>query len=136
MRLVDGEMRDVLPGIHLDPAYDGHTFASQMVTIENGAPGHVERWISVGDLAYVRKNFTGVTPDSGFIPVGLAVGTQYNMLTTLEEILEKADGRLDRIIIGHETDNWDMFPSWKTSDNLHVAELTLAPGESSKRPSK
>jgi N-acyl homoserine lactone hydrolase len=134
MILVDGERANLLPGIHLTPAYDGHTFASQMVTIENASYGKHDRWVAIGDLAYVRQSFTGVTPGSGYVPVGVAVGPLYTQLKTIDEILVKVDGRLERIIISHETDNWTMFPSWKSADGLHVAELSLAPGESSKIP--
>jgi N-acyl homoserine lactone hydrolase len=134
MILVNGELASLLPGIHLTPAYDGHTFASQMVTIENATGGEPDRWVAIGDLAYVRQSFTGVTPGTGYVPVGVAVGPQYTLLKTLDDIMARAGGRLEKVIISHETDNWTMFPSWKGADGLHVAELTLAPGESSKIP--
>ena len=43
---------------------------------------------------------------------------------------------MENIIVGHETDNWDLYPSWKTEDGLHVAEITLASGEKSKVPTE
>jgi N-acyl homoserine lactone hydrolase len=134
MVLVDGPRTDLLPGIGLYPAYNGHTFASQMVTIESTPGGTTERWVAVGDLAYARQSFTGVEQGGGYVPPGVAVGSPYNMLVTLDEILSRAAGRLDRIIIGHDADTWEMYPSWTGDDGLHVAELALAPGQHSWRP--
>lgn len=132
MHFIDGEKNDFLPGISLKPAYNGHTFASQIVIIESNE----EKWLAIGDLAYVRKNLTGLEHDGKYIPLGLAVGPQLNIMKTLDEIVELADGKMENIIVGHETDNWDIYPSWKTEDGLHVAEITLAPGERSKDPTK
>jgi hypothetical protein len=48
--------------------------------------------------------------------------------------MELVGGRLDRLIIGHDNNSWQHFPSWQTADGLHVAELNLAPGEPSCLP--
>jgi N-acyl homoserine lactone hydrolase len=134
MTLVDGECSDVLPGIHLYPMYDGHTFASQVVIIDNLINGVNDRWIAAGDVAYVRENITGVGNDGMYVPVGIGVGSQLNMMKSVDKVIELAKGNMRNIIVGHECDNWGLFPSWKTDDSLHVAELFLAPGVSSYRP--
>lgn len=127
MILVDGEKKDILPGIDVFPAYDGHTFASQIVVINNqDGP-----WLSIGDLAYVRENFTGINNSGNYVPVGLAVGSPYNIMKSLDDILKKVNGDTRRVLIGHETDNWTMFNSKKYDDNLYVAEIELAEGEKS-----
>ena len=134
MTLVDGECYDVLPGIHLYPNYDGHSFAHQVVIIDNTVNSINDKWIAAGDVAYVRENLTGIDSNGVYVPVGLGVGTQYNMMKAVDDVIKLADGNMNKIIVGHECDNWELFPSWKTSDGLHVAELFLAPGESSRRP--
>lgn len=134
MTLVDGECNDILPGIHLYPNYDGHSFAHQVVIIDNTINGVKERWIAAGDVAYVRENITGMGNDGIYVPVGLGVGSQYNMMKAVDEVINLVDGNIKNIIVGHECDNWELFPSWKTNDGLHVAELFLAPGESTRRP--
>lgn len=134
MTLIDGECRDILPGIHLYPAYDGHTFASQMVVVDNTIRSSADKWIAAGDLVYVRENLTGNDNDGVYVPVGLGVGSQYNMMKTMDQMMNLVKGDISHIIIGHENDNWRIYPSWCTEDGLHVAELCLSSGESSRRP--
>jgi N-acyl homoserine lactone hydrolase len=134
MTLVEGPCKDVLPGIHLHPEYDGHTFAAQAIIIDNTINGVEERWIAAGDLAYVRENITGIGNDGVYVPLGLGFGSQLNMMKSIDKLIELSNGNIDNIIVGHEVDNWKRYPSWTTSDGLHVAELFLAPGESSSRP--
>lgn len=136
LTLVDGECRNVLPGIHLHPAYNGHTFASQMIEVGDKQDAQADPWILVGDLAYVDENLTGINGDGVFVPVGLGVGSPLQMMKTFDEILERAHGRMERIVIGHESNNWTKYPSWITKENLHAAELCLAPGEKSYLPQK
>lgn len=127
MTLVDGEVKDVLPGIDLYPAFDGHTFGSQLVIIHNpDGP-----WINVGDQAYVRENLMGLNNDGVYVPVGLAVGSPYNITRSYDDMKRLAGGDLHRVIIGHETDNWTLFQSRKYEDGLYVAEIALAPGDKS-----
>jgi N-acyl homoserine lactone hydrolase len=132
MTLVDGVQKNVLPGIHLRPAYDGHTFASQMVIVENQDGSGT--WVYCGDLAYARTNLTGIDGNGIYIPVGITVGTQYNVMKSYDEMIEIIGGMLDHLIIGHETDSWEIYPSWQTEDKLRVSELNLASGEITRKP--
>jgi glyoxylase-like metal-dependent hydrolase (beta-lactamase superfamily II) len=132
MTLIDGAQENVLPGIHVRPANDGHTFGSQMVIVENQDGSGT--WVYCGDLAYTRTNLTGVDGSGVYIPVGIAVGTHYNLMKSYDEMLEIVAGKLDHVIIGHETDSWQLYPSWQTSDKLHVTEVNLAPGEATRKP--
>ena len=127
MILIDGEKKDVLPNIDLYPAYDGHSFASQIVIIKNSDT----KWLNIGDLAYVDANFEGINGDGVYVPVGLGVGNPYNMTRSLEDIVRLADGKREQIIIGHETSNWERFPSRKYDDGLWVAEICRDSGEMS-----
>ena len=133
MTLLDGDVDYLLPGISLRTVYDSHTFASQMVVIENSEGSGQGKWVNVGDLAYVRDNLTGIDKSGIFNPIGLAVGAQYNMLKAYDQMLEITGGKLERVIIGHETDNWNLYSTWQTTDGLHVSELNLAPGEKSRK---
>ena len=128
MTMVDGDVKDILPDIDLKAAFDGHTFGSQAIVINNeDGP-----WVNVGDMAYVRENLTGFNNDGVYVPVGLAVGTPYNITKSIDEVIDLVGGKLNRIIIGHETDNWDIYPSKKCEDGLYMAEIALAEGETSK----
>ncbi len=128
MCLCDGEVQNVLPDIDLIPAFDGHTFGSQIVCVNNNG----EKLPIVGDLAYVRENFTGLNGDGVYVPVGLAVGSPYNITRTLDEIAALVGGDYNKVIIGHETDNWTIYPSKIGSDGLWMAEIALADGEPSR----
>ena len=132
MTLVDGAQENVLPGIHLRPAYDGHTYASQMIVVENQDGSGT--WVYCGDLAYTRANLTGIDGNGIYVPVGIAVGTHYNIMKSYDEMLEIIGGKLDHVIIGHEIDSWELYPSWQTEDKLRVCEVNLAPGEISRKP--
>jgi len=127
MILVDGFVKNILPDIDLYPALDGHTFASQIVVVNN--PDGI--WENVGDLAYVRENLTGIDNSGVYVPIGLAVGSPYNITKSLDEIMKIAGGDVNRVIVGHETDNWTRYPSRKYEDGLYVAEIALADGEKS-----
>ncbi len=134
MTLVDGECENILPGIHLYPNYDGHSFAHQVVVIDNTINGVKERWVAAGDAAYVRENLTGIGGDGSYVPLGLAVGSPYNMMKALDDVIQLVEGNMKNIIVGHECDNWELFPAWKTEDGLHVAEIFLAADEPSRKP--
>lgn len=127
MTLVQGEVKNILPNIDLFPVYDGHTFGSQLIIINNpDGP-----WINVGDQAYVRENLTGLNGDGVYVPVGLAVGTPYNITQSYDDMKRLAGNDMKRIIIGHETDNWTQFKSKQYEDGLWVAEIALAPEDKS-----
>lgn len=129
MTLLDGKVDNLLPGIHVEPAYDGHSYASQIVTVNCGDG---VKHIIIGDLAYSSINFTG-TEENGhaYIPIGLLTGSQFNFFQGLDRCLELADNDFSKILIGHETGNWTKYPSKLYGDGLHVAELALRASDKS-----
>ena len=135
MTLMDGAQDNILPGIHMKPLPDSHTFGSQMVVINNSSGPGAGPWVFGGDNGYTRDNFTGIHGDGVMVPVGFGVGNQMNMLTAMDNMTQLVCGKMERVIIGHDPANWDLYPSWVTQDDrLHVAELNLAPGEPTRRP--
>jgi hypothetical protein len=95
-----------------------------------------EAWVYCGDLAYARENLTGVGGSGTYTPVGFAAGTQFNVIKSYDEMLEIVSEKLDHVIIGHENDSWELYPTWQTASGLHAAEVTLAPGEASRARGK
>jgi N-acyl homoserine lactone hydrolase len=131
LTLSEGEVNDVLPGIHLQPIFDSHTFGSQLVVIEN----HDGDWAVAGDNAYQYKNLEGLNGDGNYVPIGLGVGSQVNMMMALEAMMLITGYDTSRIIVGHDAETWNRYPSWKTpEDGLYVAEISLAPGAASFLP--
>lgn len=134
MTLVDGEKQHVLPGVRLIPMFDSHTFGSQLVVIENQTPDGDDTWVVAGDNCYAYENLTGVENSGVYLPVGFGVGSITNMTMALDKMMEITKGNIERIIIGHEPKSFETYPSWKTADGLHVAELRLAAGQRSLHP--
>ena len=66
------------------------------------------------------------------MPIGLAVGSQSNLIFATAAMLKAVGGEHRRVIPIHEDRLKDMFPSRLTSAKLQVVEITLSAGETSK----
>ncbi len=130
---IDGACEDVLPGIDLHPAYDTHTAGSQYVLIRNdGSKASADSWILAGDLIYCFENLTGTDDsDPAYVPIGLAMGSQTNLLLIADEMVRKAGGEAKRVIPVHEARLKDAFPSRLTEDGLHITEISLGASQTS-----
>lgn len=130
---VDGAREDVLPGIDLYPAHDTHTAGSQYVLIRNdGKRQSDDAWVLAGDLVYRFENLVGNEPDDpSYVPIGLAAGSQTNLLLTTHEMMGKVGHEATRVIPVHEARLKDTFPSRLTPVGLHITEVTLGKGQSS-----
>lgn len=131
---VNGDREDVLPGIDLHAAPDTHTYGSMYIRVRNDATANSkDTWIFAGDLVYTFENLRGNHPeDPEYIPVGFASGSQFNLIMTTEEMVQRVDGDIRRIIPVHENRLKDLFPSRVTAAGLRIVELALADGEPSR----
>jgi N-acyl homoserine lactone hydrolase len=131
---VDGDREDVLPGIDIHAALDSHTWGSQYVTLRNDlVRNSKDSWVFAGDLVYTQENLQGSDPaDPEYIPIGLATGSQFNLLKTTDDMVQQAGGDTRRVIAVHEARLKQMFPSRVTEPGLSITELTLADGEPSR----
>ncbi len=126
---VNGDKEGALPGIDLHAAFDTHTWASMWVTVKDDG----RSWVFAGDLAYTYENLRGQDPeDPQYVPIGLATGSQVNLIQTTEEMVKAAGGDCTRVIPPHEERLGKMYPSRITAANLRITELALAPGEPSR----
>ena len=134
MELIDGDREDVLPGIDVHLAADTHTYGSMYVSIRNdGARQSQDTWVFAGDLIYTYDNLTGLDPAAPqILPIGLAVGSQHNLIFSSAAMLKEVGGETRRVIPIHEDRLRTMFPSRKTAANLQVVEIALAAGEPSR----
>ena len=131
LTLVQGEMLDVVSGISIHPAHDTHTFGTQYISIRTGS----ETWVCAGDAMYWYANVEGA-PEYGaesgvFVPLGYGQGNQVTQLEAMNEMMQRVVGNSNRIIPGHDPAIFQRFPSRQIGPNS-VAELRLAPGESSR----
>jgi hypothetical protein len=90
-------------------------------------------WVFAGDLVYTHENLRGTNEsDPQYIPVGLATGSQFNLVMTTEAMVKLADGDYRRVIPVHEERLKDLYPSRITKEGLRITELALAGGELSR----
>jgi glyoxylase-like metal-dependent hydrolase (beta-lactamase superfamily II) len=131
---VDGDRANVLPGIDIHAAFDTHTWGSMYVHVRNdGKAESADSWILAGDLVYSFENVRGYDEkDPNYIPIGLAVGSQTNLLFTTDEMVKHANGEFRRVIPIHEEGLRDAFPSRITDKGLRITEIALADGEPSR----
>src|SRR5262249_25345386 len=109
---VNGDRPDVLPGIDLFAAFDTHTWGSMFVRVRNeasinaGSANPTNSWVFAGDLVYTRENLRGDDPegtkDPQYIPVGLATGSQVNLIMASDAMVKAAAGDYTRVIPVHE----------------------------------
>lgn len=131
--VLDGEVRDLFPGIHIWTDLNGHSHASQLVLLESSVDGESDNFIAVGDVAYSLDNLTGLPEYPRFIPnTKWAIGGAYSTMLTYERILEYVGEDLFRVLIEHDYKTWERFPSVEFDGGLHVAEVRLAAGERSR----
>lgn len=141
LKCVDGDVADFLPGIDLHVAYDSHTFASMWVHVRNDlARESQDSWVLAGDLVYSYENFLKdvevfngqVRGELAYTPVGLASGSQENLIMATDKMLKVVGYDPKRLIPIHEERLKDVFPSRLTADDLYVTEVCL----SDQHPSK
>lgn len=136
LRVIEGSVEDALPGIDLHLAKDSHTFGSMWVTVRNdGKASSDDTWVLAGDLVYQFKNLKNdgavVGVDTMYTPVGLAVGSQMNLILATEEMMKQTGYEDRRVIPIHEEGLADTFPCRITAEGLRISEICLADGAAS-----
>ncbi|MFB2552048.1 N-acyl homoserine lactonase family protein [Ensifer soli] len=134
LKTIDGDQDDVLPGIDVRLAADTHTYGSMYVTVRNdGARASEDTYVFAGDLIYTWDNFTGLDPsDPQIVPIGLAVGSQSNLIFASAAMLKDAGGEHRRVIPVHEDRLRTQYPSRLTDARLQIVEIALGAGETSR----
>ncbi|MGH2895171.1 MAG: hypothetical protein ACRDPM_18165, partial [Solirubrobacteraceae bacterium] len=127
LTLTDGKA-ELRPGIIAHPAFETHTDGSQYIAVENEHDG---RWLMAGDNMYVYENVTG-RGDARYIHIGYGMGSLEKGLLLTEEMFTAVDERVERMVPFHALEMWDRFPSQRFDDTLHIAELSLRPGDHSR----
>jgi glyoxylase-like metal-dependent hydrolase (beta-lactamase superfamily II) len=129
--VIDGPMENVFPGIDLHVAYDSHTFACMWVTVRNdGQAISEDTWVLAGDLVYQFENLHGASEqlkiNDLYLPVGLATGSQINLIMATEAMMKQVGYDAHRVIPVHEARLEQTFPSRISRQNLRVSEICLA----------
>jgi hypothetical protein len=99
-----------------------------------GGRSAADNWVLAGDLVYSFENLVGQDPEAPpqYIPVGLGVGSQTNLIFTTDQMVQEAGGNVARVIPIHEEGLRNRFPSRINAGGLRVTEMALADGERSR----
>ncbi|MCY9002476.1 N-acyl homoserine lactonase family protein [Peribacillus frigoritolerans] len=131
MKLLQGDVENFLPGIDIYSAYDTHTFGSQYVHIKQSNSTQ-DGWVLAGDNAYKFENLEGNNQDGALNAIGLATGSQTNIIFALDKMLDLVGSESKRVIPIHEQRLTERFPSRVSDKGLFIVEVDLADGEVSK----
>jgi hypothetical protein len=103
------------------------------VLIDTEVGGKKKTYVATGDVSYVKENLLGIDSAPGkFISNAFASGNAYGILKAMDDIVNYAEQDSDRLLIVHDVDLWKKYPSRQGADGLYLAEVCLAPGETSK----
>lgn len=117
--LLDGDVDQLLPDIHIRVARMGHSFASSIVVLDTPSGP----FVFCGDVAYVRENIIGTDQDGVSLPNGFGVGSIFNAIASMQDVLNLAGGNIERVVICHDPKTWQQFKSEETMDGLHIAHM-------------
>jgi glyoxylase-like metal-dependent hydrolase (beta-lactamase superfamily II) len=120
--LLEGD-REIAPGITCRLASQSHTFGSQWVEVNTSSGPH----IVAGDCVYWYANIEKMWPP------GYIQGNPWNVVKVLEKMSDVVGPNLPRVVPGHDMEVFKRNVNWLVGPNP-VAELHLAPGEKSRRP--
>jgi glyoxylase-like metal-dependent hydrolase (beta-lactamase superfamily II) len=115
--LLDGDMDDVLPGIHVRSG-EGHTIGQQFAVVETAAG----RYVVSGDCVYGKRNLTGLNNDGVYAPLGSGIGSIWDQLKTMDRIHREVAGDLSRVIILHDFERWPQFRIVKEVDGFRICQ--------------
>jgi glyoxylase-like metal-dependent hydrolase (beta-lactamase superfamily II) len=131
LELVEGERENLVPGVHVYPAFDTHTAGSQYVVVETG--GGDGKFVLSGDVIYTYSNLTGEdASDPCFVAPGLANGSQTRLIESAEEMLKIVGMDERRIVPMHEEQLSKIYPSRLTDRQLMLVEICVADGDVSR----
>jgi glyoxylase-like metal-dependent hydrolase (beta-lactamase superfamily II) len=102
LTLLDGDREDLLPGLHVRAAADGHTMGQQYVLIDTGRG----RFAVTGDCIYSRRNLAGTNGSGVYVPLGFGVGSVWGELKTMDRINQDIGGDLRRLLTLHDFERW------------------------------
>ncbi len=123
LKLLDGSVDSVLPGINVHAAHDTHTFGSMWLSVQ-ATEGPEGCYILAGDNVYVYENLEGVDGDGVMRPIGLGFDVVKSVLTTVE-MMDLVGGQARQVVPVHEARLPKVFPSREAGTGLSVTEIVL-----------
>lgn len=98
--LLDGEVDDLFPGLHIRVCEFAHSFAHSSVFVEQG---NLERYAIVGDLCNRPENLLGTPNRPGYMPnTRFAVGGVVNTIHSYDQLMEWVQGDVSHVVMTHD----------------------------------
>lgn len=118
--LLDGDVKDLFPGISVIDMGRGHSFALQMVLIDT----EKGQFLHASDACNRPENLTGTEVFPFYLPnLKFGVGGALDVVFGYDRILELVNGDISRIIMTHDDARRDRCP-WTTSElGLTIFEI-------------
>ena len=125
--IVDGEM-EILPGVRIHPAFRAHTAGSQLLEVPT----------SVGKLVFGSDAFSSYEGIRDWMTANVQQTDTVQQFLAYEKCY-KITGGYNNCVAAHEPLSYtDKYPltknSWVALNGGRMAEITLAPGEKSRKP--
>lgn len=105
MILLDGSVAQLFEGISIEVSQLGHTFAMNLVLVDNEVDGKAKTFAIVGDLCTGPENLLGNQESEGkFIPHTMfSIGSVINILHDYESLMEWVDNDVSAVVMTHNT---------------------------------
>lgn len=128
--IVEGEA-DILPGIKIHPAWNSHTAGAQLLEVRTGT--------SVGTLVFGSDTYSSWQGIRDWMVSNIQSSTDSaQQFLAYEKCYKITNNNIGNCIAAHEPTSYTKdYPitsnSWVGINGSRMAEITLAPGESSKK---
>ena len=107
LKLLEGDVVDLFPGITIKAAGFGHSFGLQMVLIETDDG----LFVHVGDVANRPENLTGTDAFPFYLPnTKFGVGSPYYTVADYDRLMQWTVGKTDRVIMTHDGSRRERYP--------------------------
>jgi glyoxylase-like metal-dependent hydrolase (beta-lactamase superfamily II) len=116
LNLLEGDVDDVVPGIHVRSAAGGHTMGQQFVAVDTPKG----RYVVTGDCIYSQRNLVGIKNDGVYAPLGFGIGSIWEQLKSFDRINEEVAGDMDKLLILHDFERWANFPIVKEVEGFRI----------------
>jgi glyoxylase-like metal-dependent hydrolase (beta-lactamase superfamily II) len=125
--IVDGEM-EILPGVRIHPAFRAHTAGSQLLEVPT----------AIGKLVFGSDAFSSYEGIRDWMTANVQQTDTVQQFLAYEKCY-KITGGYNNCVAAHEPLSYtDKYPitknSWVALNGGRMAEITLAPGEKSRKP--
>jgi glyoxylase-like metal-dependent hydrolase (beta-lactamase superfamily II) len=125
--IVDGEM-EILPGVRIHPAFRAHTAGSQLLEVPT----------AIGKLVFGSDAFSSYEAIRDWMTANVQQTDTVQQFLAYEKCY-KITGGYNNCVAAHEPLSYtDKYPltknSWVALNGGRMAEITLAPGEKSRKP--